>query len=188
MTQSVGERRIPGTPIPETRINVVQGTHQVTDDPRIVLTTVLGSCVACCLFDASAHVGGMNHFLLAEPRGGMISNSAEAERYGLFAMELLINEMLGAGAKRNRLRAHLYGGANLHAGMSAIGTANAEFALAFLANDRIPVAYSHLNGNQARRVDFRASVGQARCRVVEADVPVELHRQPTPRGGDVELF
>lgn len=181
--QGVHER-----PIREMRINVVQGTSHVTDDPGIMLTTVLGSCVACCLFDPHARIGGMNHFLLAEPREGVVSGSAEAERYGLFAMELLVNEMLHAGARRDRLRAHLYGGANLHAGMQAIGTTNAGFARAFLTNDRIPLAYSHLGGNQARRVDFRATVGQARCRVVEADVRVETRRPANVGGGDVELF
>lgn len=172
----------------ETRINVVQGTSHVTDDPTVVMTTVLGSCVACCLFDPVAHIGGMNHFLLAEPRDSMSASSAEAERYGLFAMELLVNEMLSTGARRERLRAHLYGGANLHAGMKEIGTGNAEFAKSFLINDRIPLVYSHLGGTQARRVDFRATLGQARCRVVEADVHVAPRRPAMAGGGDVELF
>jgi chemotaxis protein CheD len=171
------------------RVNVIQGTNFVTADPKIVLTTVLGSCVACCLFDPHAKVGGMNHFLLAQPREGMRSDNTEAERYGLFAMELLVNEMLKAGATRSTLRAHLYGGANMHAGMQAIGTSNARFAEDFLARDRIPLAHRDLGGTQARRVEFRAAMGQARCRLVEAEVPIEVRRPAVVQDqGEVELF
>lgn len=171
------------------RINVIQGTNYVTGDPRIVLSTVLGSCVACCLFDPRARVGGMNHFLLAEPREGVRCDSGEAERYGLFAMELLINDMLKAGATRSGLRAHLYGGANMHAGMQAIGTSNASFAKDFLARDGIPLMHSDLGGGRARRVDFRASLGQARCRAVETEVPVETRKPAiSQKQGEVELF
>jgi len=177
------------TPRVQDRVNVIQGTNYVTGDSRVVLSTVLGSCVACCLFDPRSKVGGMNHFLLAEPRDGMRCDSGEAERYGLFAMELLINEMLKAGATRSGLRAHLYGGANMHAGMQAIGTSNASFAKDFLARDGIPLMHSDLGGVRARRVDFRAALGQARCRAVEAEVPVET-RKPviSQKQGEVELF
>jgi chemotaxis protein CheD len=171
------------------RLNVVQGTRYVTDDPATVLTTVLGSCVACCLYDAYSRIGGMNHFLLAEPRTGTACGGPEAERYGLYAMELLVNDMLSAGAARHHLRAHLYGGANLHQGMQAIGTANADFARRFLEADGIPLIHSHLGGSQARRVDFRAAMGQARCRVVEEDVAPVIRRAPmAAKLGEVELF
>jgi chemotaxis protein CheD len=174
----------------EERINVIQGTNYVTGNRNAVLTTILGSCVACCLYDPHARVGGMNHFLLAEPREGMSSNSSEAERYGLFAMELLVNEMLKAGATRATLKAHLYGGANMHVGMQAIGTSNARFAESFLIRDGIPLVHSDLGGTLARRVEFRAASGQARCRVVAAEVPIETPRPiPVPAAqGDVELF
>src|SRR3546814_2685665 len=78
----------------ERRITVTQGTTQVTTDPNVVITTVLGSCVAACLFDGMEGVGGMNHFLLYEPRAGDISFGAQSERSGDYARELLINEML----------------------------------------------------------------------------------------------
>src|SRR3546814_12029996 len=71
----------------EWRITVTQGTTQVTTDPNVVLTTVLGSCVAACLFDGMAGVGGMNHFLRSVPREGDISFGAQSERYGAYAME-----------------------------------------------------------------------------------------------------
>ncbi|WP_184476016.1 chemotaxis protein CheD [Rhizorhapis suberifaciens] len=174
----------------EKRINVIQGTTQVTSDPAVVLTTVLGSCVAACLFDGLAGVGGMNHFLLSEPRGGDLAFGEQSERYGAYAMELLINEMLKAGASRSRIKAHLYGGANMRAGMQEIGSANSKFAINFLARDGIPLTFSNLGGNAARRVDFRAVKGQARCRVLAEEVPVETRPIITQAAsvGDVELF
>lgn len=171
-----------------TRITVIQGQVRVTPDPRIELTTVLGSCVAACLYDAEAKVGGMNHFLLAEPPAG--SSGTIDEHYGVYLMEVLINGMLAQGARKARLRAHLYGGANLHPGMMRIGTANAEFARVFLQREQIALIREDLGGDSARRVDFRASTGQVRCRRVERAQAPET--RPVPRStrgsGDVELF
>lgn len=175
--------------LPATRITVMQGQARVSAGPRVELTTVLGSCVATCLFDPDVKVGGMNHFLLAEPPASHPRNVID-EHYGVYLMELLINEMLAHGAAKPRLRAHLYGGANLRAGMAPIGTANSAFACKFLEREGIPLIHTGLGGNQARRVDFRPAVGKARCRVIEsALVPETL---PAPRStaeiGEVELF
>lgn len=174
---------------PITRITVMQGQARVSAGPRVELSTVLGSCVATCLYDPEIEVGGMNHFLLAEPPPGMTTGDFD-EHYGVYLMELLINEMLAHGASKPRLRAHLYGGANLNSGLARIGTRNAEFARQFLSNERITVVREDLGGNQARRVDFRPAHGQVRCRTVENTMVPET--RPTPRPmvsrGDVELF
>ncbi|MGE3691709.1 MAG: chemotaxis protein CheD [Novosphingobium sp.] len=171
-----------------TRITVLQGQARVSAGPRVVFTTVLGSCVATCLFDPQVEIGGMNHFLLAEPaRPG---EGKVDEHYGVYLMEVLINEMMAQGASKQRLRAHLYGGANLHAGMARIGTMNAEFARNFLIAERIPLVREDLGGLSARRVDFRPALGQVRVRHVEsaqAPEPVPPIRTP-PASGDVELF
>lgn len=171
------------------RVTVIQGQVRVSPDPRIELTTVLGSCVAACLYDADAKVGGMNHFLLAEPPAGN-SGATVDEHYGVYLMEVLINGMLAQGARKSRLRAHLYGGANLHAGMMRIGTANADFARGFLNREGIALIREDLGGEIARRVDFRPSTGQVRCRRVERAQAPETRPTPRPaRGsGDVELF
>lgn len=166
------------------RLTVMQGQARVSGDPRVELTTVLGSCIACCLFDPTSNVGGMNHFLLAEPKGGR----GVDEHYGAYLMEVLINEMFAYGASRTAMRAHLYGGANMHAGMMPIGAANAAFAVDFLERERIPLVRSSVGGVQARRVDFRPVLGQARCRLVDdALAPQPIERPAAPRG-DVELF
>ena len=87
----------------ERRVHVIQGEFQVTSDPNVVLTTILGSCVAACIRDPEAAVGGMNHFLLAEPGGSSKDRYGASARYGAFAMEQLINKVLtkGSGRKAN---------------------------------------------------------------------------------------
>ena len=172
-----------------TRITVMQGNAIVSAGPRVELTTVLGSCVATCLFDPEVELGGMNHFLLAEPPESRKAQGFD-EHYGVYLMEVLINQMLAHGASKLRLRAHLYGGANLHTGMARIGTVNADFAQQFLLSERIPLIKSDLGGTQAQRVDFRPASGQVRCRLVEnamAPDPQPI-RRPAASVGDVELF
>ena len=98
--------------------------------------------------------------------------------------------MLAHGAAKSRLRAHLYGGANLNASFASIGNKNAEFARGFLARERISVVREDLGGTSARRVDFRAARGQVRCRSVQnslAPTPAPTMRSPASTG-DVELF
>ena len=80
--------------MPPRRINIMQGEHCVMSDPQVIITTLLGSCVAVCLYDSVAHVGGINHFLLPQPRMDTHVEKAEMQRYGVHAMELLINEMM----------------------------------------------------------------------------------------------
>ncbi len=106
------------------RVHVGQGEHHVSGDPSVMLSTILGSCVAACIRDDRAGVGGMNHFLLAEGSGA----GADAQRYGVHAMELLINEVLKAGGERGRLRAKLFGGARMFEDLKSIGDSNAAFA------------------------------------------------------------
>lgn len=172
-----------------TRINILQGQAKVSAGPRVEFSTVLGSCVATCLFDPEIEVGGMNHFLLAEPPPGAATGDFD-EHYGVYLMELLINDMLSNGAAKHRLRAHLYGGANLNSGFARIGTRNAEFARSFLASERITVVKEDLGGAHARRVDFRPARGQVRCRNVANTLAPEPRPilRPSRSLGDVELF
>lgn len=170
------------------RTTVMQGQFLVSRDPQAELTTVLGSCVATCLYDPEAHIGGMNHYLLAEPPA---SAAGKVDvHYGVYLMEMLINAMLKQGAAKGRLKAHLYGGANLHAGMAPIGTSNAGFGRDFLRAEGIPVIREDLGDTCARRIDFRPASGQVRCRRVAGQPLPEARPQTRPvvHGGDVELF
>lgn len=183
--------RIHPAPIvhPPERITVMQGQAVVRAEPHVELTTVLGSCVALCLFDPETRIGGMNHFLLAEPPVAM-PDCVVDEHYGTYLMELLVNQMLSRGARKARLKAHLYGGANMNRNMMRIGTANAEFARGFLQREGIELVRSDLGGNAARRVDYRPASGQVRCRTVEDRLapPVQPIARPAMATGDVELF
>ena len=113
---------------------VVQGEFRVSDHPDELLGTVLGSCVAVCLHDPVRAIGGMNHFLLPF---GQEEGANRPVRYGLFAMEMLINDLLKAGAKKPRLEAKLFGGARISADLRDIGQANSVFAREYLATEGI---------------------------------------------------
>lgn len=148
--------------------HVIQGSHAISDEPDVVLTTILGSCVATCLWDPIAAVGGMNHFLLAnEPVHG-----GPSYRYGSHAMELLINDLLKKGARRDRLRAKLFGGATMQNMFGKIGQSNADFAVNFLKSDGIEIVSQSLGGTQARRIRFVPTIGYAQQLLVpEHDLP-----------------
>jgi len=157
------------TPALERRIHLVQGECRVTGDPAMVLATTLGSCVAACIRDPVARVGGMNHFLLPESSEGLVSL-----RYGAFAMELLINGLLSKGARRDRMEAKLFGGGRLSDGLTDVGEKNATFARDFLTREGIAFAGGSLGGPLARRIQFWPVSGRA--------------RQQTLARGDAQLF
>ena len=173
------------------RISIVQGEHAVVAEPRTVLTTVLGSCIAVCLRDPVARVGGMNHFLLAEPSSRCALSPADMQRYGVHAMEILINALMNRGAERERLQAHLYGGANVLAGLAEIGTRNAQFARDFLRTEGILTTHVDVGGRVARRVEFMPHEGRSRCSRV-SHAPALDPQQGAPLtaapSGELELF
>lgn len=170
------------------RIHVVQGGHTVSGDADACLTTILGSCVAACVWDPQAGLGGMNHFLLPEAPGGAPGD----RRYGVQAMELLINGLLARGACRNRLRAKVFGGARMTPGMADIGEQNARFVRRFLRDEGIPLDGESLGGSAARRIQFWPSTGRARQTLVDPGGVIAEERRPQPApvsvGGDLELF
>jgi len=174
---SVGEKR-----------HVIQGEHAVSSDPDALLTTVLGSCVAACLHDPERGVGGMNHFLLADSAEGLRVQD-EAMRYGAYAMEVLINDLMQRGARRERLEAKVFGGAKMIEALHDVGAANAAFARRFLHDEGIPIIAASLGGRRARRVEFWPASGRARQREVEDSTPLNAARPAAPAAGnDVEFF
>lgn len=171
------------------RISLIQGDHHVATRPDVLIGTLLGSCIAICLHDAVAKVGGMNHFLLGEPANVERVGSADMQRYGVHAMELLVNEMMKKGASRSRLRANVYGGANIVQGLGAIGSANARFARKFIETEGIELGRFETGGTAARRVEFLPYLGKVRSWIVADPVPVAVVHGPlTESDGDLELF
>jgi len=141
------------------KIHIIQGEFNVTDDPDVVLSTILGSCVAACMRDPVAGVGGMNHFLLPGEANG---SGGEAARYGVHLMELLINGLLKKGARRERLEAKIIGGAKTIAGFSNVGEKNAEFAQQFLSDEGIRIVGSNTGGDVGRKLEYYPVSGRAR--------------------------
>jgi chemotaxis protein CheD len=137
--------------------------HASTEDHVIV--TVLGSCVSACLWDPAQRIGGMNHFMLpgsARPAGGAGEDHPDAARLGVYAMELLINELHKLGADRGRLVAKVFGGGSVLEGMDAlnIGNQNGAFVLEFLREEGIPLLARDLYDACARKVYFFPRTGK----------------------------
>jgi len=182
-------------------VKLLPGEYFVSGDD-IVLSTVLGSCVAACMWDRGAKVGGMNHFMLPGEGGSYGTGSNPiglAGRYGVFAMEQLINELIKRGARKANLEAKVFGGGAVVKSFTAlnVGQFNADFALGFLRTEGIRVASQDLLDVVARRVAFFPVSGRALCRklpqvdasVVRAEEQYDARLNNTAKvGGDVELF
>ena len=171
-------------------VNIIQGEYRVSGDPAEAITTLLGSCVAACMHDPVAGVGGMNHFLLPGDVGSRRTD--EAERYGVHLMELLVNGLLKIGAGRDRLQAKLFGGAKTVQNLKDIGSTNAQFAHEFLSREGIAVIGASLGGVLGRRIQYWPATGRARqILMVKSQVlpaVVSLAVTPASSGGDLELF
>ena len=170
-------------------IHLHQGECRLTADANVVITTMLGSCVAACLRDPQACVGGMNHFLLPELE---TSDRNASLRYGAYAMELLVNGLLSMGARRERLEAKLFGGGRMADGLTDVGERNALFAEQFLAREGIQLIGGSLRGRHARRIQFWPVLGRARQLALPIS-PEMVFRAPSVRQGSsstgsVELF
>ncbi len=166
------------------RINIVQGEYHVSGDQALSITTLLGSCVAACIHDPEAGVGGMNHFLLP----GDEATSPLVARHGVHLMELLINGLLKKGASRERLQAKLFGGARTMQGLGDIGASNARFAQDFLKREGITVTGGSLGGETGRRIQFWPASGRVRQKLVQASDDIRQSDPVLPTAGDLELF
>jgi chemotaxis protein CheD len=172
---------------------VLPGEFFVHDEDILVMTT-LGSCIAACLWDRDRRIGGMNHFLLPNDRGGGASG-----RYGSFAMDLLIGELVKRGARRESMEAKVFGGGAVISGMNSInvGQQNTEFVLDYLKTERIPVVSKDVLDIYPRKVCFLPASGKAMVkRLASANVEALAAQEraaasraaPASAGGSVDLF
>lgn len=140
---------------------ILPGEYYYTRKP-IVIVTVLGSCVAACIRDRVSGIGGMNHFMLPDGDLDLDNPSSASMRYGAYAMDTLINQLLKAGARRNNLEAKVFGGGNVLRGFTAInvGEQNAEFVCRFLKSKKIPIVAEDLNDVYPRKVYFFPATGK----------------------------
>jgi chemotaxis protein CheD len=173
-------------------VKVLPGEYYCDTEDLLVMTT-LGSCIAACLWDRQARVGGMNHFMLPE-------GSGDSGRYGSYAMELLINEMMKRGASRLTMEAKIFGGGAVISGMNSInvGERNTQFVLEFLATERIPVVSKDVLDVYPRKVCFLPASGKAmvkRLAPANTDALVAQDRAAAQKaapavtgGGSIDLF
>lgn len=149
------------------RRTVVQGDFVVSNDANAEFTTVLGSCVAVCLHDPVARVGGMNHFLLAAPPPGQSAAATvlSAGRYGSESIPTLIRMLEKRGAQTDRMQARIYGAAENPGRQNQAGPDNAAMARAELSRRGITVIDEKVGGHLARRIDFAPSSGVTRITI-----------------------
>ena len=138
-------------------LNIIQGEYAVSADREVGMSTVLGSCIAACVFDGEMQIGGMNHFLLPEPAAG---DAGRNVKYGAYLMELLVNDLLKSGASRGRLCAKLYGGSQMHASFGTVGERNIEFVRKYLVSDGITIGAENVGGCSSRRITFYPTTGK----------------------------
>ncbi len=175
-------------------VKILPGEYFVHDEDILIMTT-LGSCIAACLWDRHARIGGMNHFML--PEGGDGNTSG---RYGSYAMELLINELMKRGASRGSLEAKVFGGGAVIAGMNSInvGERNTSFVMDYLRTERIPVLSKDVMDVYPRKVCFLPASGKAMVKRLAPSNPEAIVAQeraaaqktvpPASGAGSVDLF
>ena len=183
-------------------VKILPGEYYVTRNDEAV-STVLGSCVSACVRDPVRNIGGMNHFMLPEdatigPNNWLDPAVGLATRYGSYAMESLINDLLKLGAARERLEIKLFGGGRILQGMTDVGGRNVEFIRNYIQLEGYRISAEDLGGHQPRKVVYFPGSGRVRMRKLR---PVENriishHEQlylasignKAAGGGDVELF
>jgi len=173
-------------------VKVLPGEFFVSDENMLIVTT-LGSCIVACLWDRELRIGGMNHFMLPEGQG-------DSGRYGSYAMELLINQLMKRGASRTSLEAKVFGGGSVIATMTSlnVGERNTQFVFDYLRTERIPVVSKDVLDTCARKVCMLPASGKVlmkRLAPNNADALVAQERAAAEKaapqaaaGGSVDLF
>lgn len=180
-------------------VKVLPGEHYVSTAGQEMIVTVLGSCVSACVWDPALKIGGLNHFML--PDSGSDVPVDKAMRYGNFAMEELINDLIRRGARRQSLEIKVFGGGNVLSSMSTssmpIGDRNAEFVRRYLREENLALAAEDLGGIHPRRIHFFPRLGKVirlflkkdvERAVLSRELSYRTRLRDVPVEGDVELF
>ncbi len=176
-------------------VKVLPGEYFVSNE-NLLIVTVLGSCIAACIWDSRSRVGGMNHFML--PDGDTEGDGAG--RYGSYAMELLINEMMKLGARRETMQAKVFGGGQVMHSFSTlnVGERNTRFVLDYLHTERIAVVSQDVLDIYPRKVCYFPQTGKAMVKRLAHAHPETLIAEErkgnaarvvrSTAGGSVDLF
>lgn len=178
---------------------ILPGEYYCTSRDMLIVT-VLGSCVSACIRDSKSGIGGMNHFMLPDSNSSDINSPVSASmRYGAYAMEVLINQLLKLGARRENMEAKVFGGGNVLAGFTSInvGERNAQFVRDFLRMEKMRITAEDLNDIYPRKVYFFPKTGKVLVKKLKQThndtLAMREHayasRLKTSRvGGEIELF
>jgi chemotaxis protein CheD len=179
-------------------IKIFSGEWGISNNSDEMFATILGSCVSACVHDPVTKIGGMNHFLL--PRDGdesaTIADHAAA-RYGVYAMEMLINSMLKAGGQKSRFEFKIFGGGNVLNNSTKIGSKNADFIRQFMKDEGFRIVSQDLEGTQPRSIHYYPTTGKVMMRklqraedfaIIEEENKYQNKLQTKPIEGDIELF
>lgn len=177
---------------------ILPGEYYFTNKDMLIVT-VLGSCVSACIRDRVTGVGGMNHFMLPDSGSDTDSPISVSMRYGTYAMEVLINELIKAGAKRENMEAKVFGGGNVLRGFTAInvGERNAKFVLDYLRAERMRIIAEDLNDIYPRKVYYFPRTGRVLVKKLKVEHNDTLRRREQDYasrlktdsvGGEVDLF
>ncbi len=178
---------------------IMPGDYFVSWAPAEI-STLLGSCVSACVWDSHRKIGGLNHFMLPDSpsEARSLGNKTKSLRYGLYAMECLVNDLLTMGAKREHLSAKVFGGANITGALNTqhVGRRNAEFVIDFLQKDKIKVVASDLGGPHSRRIRFNTQTSAVRVERVASANSAALQQEKRysekinkdPVNGDIVFF
>lgn len=179
---------------------ILPGEFYVTGGQELI-TTVLGSCVSACIVDPKRGVGGMNHFMLPhteEHQGSWDNPSIDgASRYGSYAMEKLINDILAHGGRRDALEVKLFGGSRVLANLSNVGASNIDFARHYVINENLRLVAEDLGGLHPRKVVFYPSSGRVQIKklrslhndtIIRREVDYMRTIETQPVRGEAELF
>jgi len=178
-------------------ITILPGEFYVTSENERI-ETVLGSCISACVRDPIAGIGGMNHFMLPVNKHANSGNElSDANRYGNFAMENLVNALLSAGARRERLEFKIFGGGRIMSSMTNVGWYNIGFVFDYIYTEGFKVVSQDIGDIYPRKVLYYPLSGRVRVRRLNAmhnqTLADEENRyinniESRPVEGDVELF
>jgi chemotaxis protein CheD len=195
--EAAGSRRFYDAASGTWMVKVFPGDFYVTGKADETLVTVLGSCVAACIRDPKLGIGGMNHFMLPQGRTGGWGRDAESTRFGNFAMEKLINELMKKGCARESLEIKVFGGGNVTESNIAVGSDNAQFALRYLEAERLRCVAQDLGGRFPRRIHYSPATGRVVRRLLGRDASGAVARDEFEHAkrlstrapaGEIDLF
>jgi len=146
---------------------LLPGDYFASRAPMVVYT-VLGSCISACIMDPVLKIGGMNHFMLPEPKLGRHASWGESTRYGSFAMELLINEILKRGGMKNRLEVKIFGGARMFDKMNHVGLKNARWVVEYLKTEGLKLLKSDVGDIYPRKIYYFTETGRVLMKKIES--------------------